>query len=246
MTENELIGKVRKLRQIKPRKDWVILTKRRILGQPPTLQGLFRDSLRIFPRLVFQYKLAFASLVIILILGGSFGFAQDSLPGDFLFPIKKITEKTRAVFISETDKPKVQLELANKRLEELTKIAETHQIKKLAPAISEFQASVSEAARKLVKIKEPQNSLETGKAVVAEIKKLEKNKEKIESLGVVVGDAKEIENVMCQLVERETKDLGTLTEKQEELLSEAENYLEEGECTLAFEKIWLLSNLSVK
>jgi len=241
MTENELIGKVRKLRQIKPRKDWVVLTKRRILGEPPTLSGLFLDSLRIFPKAVFQYKLALATLTIILVLGGGFGFAQNSLPGDFLFPIKKITEKTRAVFVSKEEKPAFQLKLTNERLKELTRIAETNQIKKLAPAISEFQASVSEAAQNLIKIKEPEKTWEAGKAVVAEIKKLEENKQKIESLGVVVGDAEEIENVMCQLVEREIKDLGTLTEKQEELLSEAEDYLAEGECTLAFEKILFLS-----
>ena len=241
MTENELIGKVRKLRQIKPRKDWVVLTKKRILGEPPTLQGLFLDSLKFFPKVVFQYKLALATLIVILILGGGFGFAQNSLPGDFLFPVKKITERTRALFVSEEEKPAFQLKLTNERLEELTRIAETHQIKNLAPAINEFQASVSEAAQKLIKIKEPEKTWEAGKAVVAEIKKLEENKQKVESLGVVVGDAEEIEDAMCQLVEREIKNLGTLTEKQQELLEEAEGYFGEGKCTLAFEKIWLLS-----
>ena len=40
MTDKQLIGKLRKLRQIKPRKDWVILTKSQILGQEPSGQDL--------------------------------------------------------------------------------------------------------------------------------------------------------------------------------------------------------------
>lgn len=241
ITEKQLIGKIKVLGQIEPRKDWVVLTKRRILGQPPTLGGLILDSFRVFPRLFFQYKFALATLSLILILVGTFGFAQISLPGEYLFPLKKITERSRAIFVSETEKPKVELELANKRLEELTIIAYTNQVKKLAPAISEFQASVSEAAQKLVKIKEPEDSREAGKAIVAEIKKLEENKKRVESLGVVVGDAQDLENAMCQLAEREIENLGTLTEKQQDLLGEAEEYLAEGECTLAFEQILFLS-----
>ena len=241
MTEKELIGKIEILRQIRPRKNWVILTKKRILGEERTLPGLFSDSLRVFQGLFYQYKLALVSLMLVLILGATFVFAQHSLPGEPLFMVKKITEKTRAVFVSEKEKPGAQLELANKRLEELTQIAQKNEVKKLAPAIEEFQASVSESAKKLVQIKEPGKNQEMGKKVIAEIKKLEENKEKVESLGVVVGDTEEIEDAMCTLTEREIKNLGTLTEKQEELLIEAQEYLAEGKCSLAFEKIWLLS-----
>jgi len=64
---------------------------------------------------------------------------------------------------------------------------------------------------------------------------------KVESLGVVIGDSKEIEDAMCQLTTEQIKNLGTLTEKQEELLKEAQEYLKEGKCSLAFEKILFLS-----
>jgi multidrug efflux pump subunit AcrB len=241
MIEKELIGKIEILRQIRPRKNWVFLTKKQILGEERTLSGLFSDSLRVFQGLFYQYKFALASLMLVLILGGTFAFAQKSLPGEALFLVKKITEKTRAVFVSEKEKPGAQLELTNKRLEELTQIAQKNEVKKLAPAIEEFQASVSESAKKLVQIREPEKTREMGKKVIAEIKKLEENKEKVESLGVVIGDSKEIEDAMCQLTTEQIKDLGTLTEKQQELLEEAKKYLEEGECSLAFEKILLLS-----
>ena len=238
MTEKQLIGKVRKLRQIEPRKDWVILTKRRILGQEKSLSGLLSDSVNIFQKVFFQYKLALATLSAILILVGAFGFAQGSLPGDYLFPLKKIAEKTRAIFVSEADKPKAQLELANKRLEELTEIAETNQVTKLAPAIDEFQANVSEVAKRLVKIREPKNSQEANRAVVEEIKKLEKNKKKVESLGVVIGESEELDNAYKIYAEREIKNLenSSLTEKQEEILKEAKEYFGKGDYPTALIK----------
>lgn len=240
MDEKELIGKIEVLRQIKPRKDWVVLTKKRILGQEKTIPGLFLDNLRLFRALFFQYKLSLVSLAFVLILGGTFAFAQNSLPGEPLFLLKKITEKTQAVFVSKDEQPKVQLELANKRLEELNQIAQKNEVNKLAPAIEEFQASVSQAAQSLGQIKGPEKSREIGKQVIAEVKKFEKQKEKVQSLGVVVGDTGEIEDAICQLAEQEIKGLGTLTEKQEELLKEAKGYLAEGKCSLAFEKILLL------
>jgi len=225
MDEKTLIGKIEILRQIRPRKNWVVLTKKRILGEERTLAGLFLDSLRVFQGLFFQYKLALASLLLLFILGGTFAFAQKSLPGEPLFVIKKMTEKTRAVFVAENERPKVQLELANKRLEDLAKIAETNDVRKLAPAIDEFQANVSEAAKNLTKAKT------VGKDIILQTQELEKNKEKIEkTLATQIG-TEELENVYKDLAEQQIKDLenSSLTESQEKILEEAKEYFEAGD-----------------
>jgi len=225
MDEKTLIGKIEILRQIRPRKNWVVLTKKRILGEERTLPGLFSDSLRVFQGLFFQYRLALASLVLLFVLGGTFAFAQKSLPGEPLFLVKKITEKTRAVFVAENERPKVQLELANKRLEDLAKIAETNDVRKLAPAIDEFQANVSEAAKNLTKAKT------VGKDIILQTQELEKNKEKIEkTLATQIG-TEELENVYKDLAEQQIKDLenSSLTESQEKILEEAKEYFEAGD-----------------
>jgi len=225
MDEKTLIGKIEILRQIRPRKNWVVLTKKRILGEERTLPGLFSDSLRVFQGLFYQYKLALASLILLFILGGTFAFAQKSLPGEPLFVIKKMTEKTRAVFVAENERPKVQLELANKRLEDLAKIAETNDVRKLAPAIDEFQANVSEAAKNLTKAKT------VGKDIILQTQELEKNKEKIEkTLATQIG-TEELENVYKDLAEQQIKDLenSSLTESQEKILEEAKEYFEAGD-----------------
>jgi len=226
VTEKELIGKIGELRQIRPRKDWVVLTKSQILGEEPKV--LF------FP----FFKPVLATVTAFGILLGIFSLAQNSLPGDILYPIKKITEKSQAVFVSETEKPQLNLELVNKRLEELTKIAQTNQVKKLAPAISEFQAKASEAAENLVKVKEPDVE-----KIVAQTKKLEENKQKVEALGVVLGETEKLDNALAQLVEREIKELESqsLSEVQQEILEGAKEDFKIGDYNQALEKILLLS-----
>ena len=228
MKEKELIGKIEILSQIKPRKDWVILTKKRILGEEKTAFGLISDSFRVLQGLFFQYRLALASLILILILGGTFVFAQKSLPGEPLFVIKKLTSKTRAVFVSEDEKPKVQLELANKRLEELNQIAQKNDVRKLAPAMNEVQASISETAKNLVKSKK------IDRETIEKSLELAKNKEKAEkSLGVNIGD-KETEESLNDLYKTQAEYLindfknRTLTDEGKTTLEKAEKEFDSG------------------
>lgn len=225
MQEKELIVKIQKLKQIKPGKNWVILTRKKILGEEPKFE------------FISIFKPVFVGASAILLLFGLFITAQNSLPGDFLYSFKKIKEKSQAVFISENDKPKISLELTNKRLEELTKIAETNQVQKLAPSIKEVQASMAEAAQSLKK------SQKIEKAIVIQAKKIEENKQKIEALGIVVEDSEELNNTLSQLVEREIQNLenSTLTESQSEVLKETKEDFESKNYSDALEKILFLS-----
>jgi len=235
-TEKELIGKIRELRQIRPRKDWVVLTKSQILGEEPKI--LF------FP----FFKPAFATVTAFGILFGIFSLAQNSLPGDFLYSIKKITEKGQAVFVSEEEKPALYFELANERLEDLTKAP----AKNLAPTIKEYQASVSEAAKNLTKIKDP----EEAKKVVMKIQELEEKKREVETLGMVVGETKtetkdgDNNLTTSQIIEWQIQywegEGETLSEEAQEWLVKANKYYEAGPeyynlASEALEKILILS-----
>lgn len=247
MTEKELIAKIRELRQIKPRSDWVLFTKSRILGKEEIVRdrvsgdfsfiGFLREIQR-GERFIFQHKPVFATLLTLAVLFGLFGFSQNSLPGDILFSIKRITEKSQAVFISEKEQPKHNLEMVNKRLDDLTKVAESNSAKKLGPAINEFQASVSKAAKSLARA-----DSQTVKEIVLEVKKLEEKTEQIKSLGVEIGESEELDNALAKIVEREINDLEerTLTEKQSEILVQAKEDFEKGNYSSALEKILLLS-----
>jgi len=232
VAEADLVKKIQELKKIKPRKDWVVLTKSQILGEADRGWA----SISFFP----FWKPALATVSALGILFGLFVFSQNSLPGDILYSIKKITEKSQAVFVSETERPQLNLELANKRLEELTKIAQTNQVKKLAPAISEFQAKAVEAAENLAKTKKPDVE-----KIVVQTKKLEENKQKVESLGVVLPseESEQLDNAISQLVEREIKELEgqSLNEVQQEIFEGAKEDFKAGNYSQALEKILILS-----
>ena len=222
MTEKELIGKIRELRQIQPSKDWVSLTKSQILGK----EDKYNNLISVF-QILFS-KPAYAGLVVVFVLFGLFGFSQNSLPGDLLYPIKKITERSQAVFVSEEELPKYNLEIANKRLEELNEIAQTNQVKKLAPAISEFQGNISEAAKSLAKVKG-----QDVEKIVAQTKKLEENKKKVEEVLATKILSQETEESLISFYKTQAEmlinDLGnqTLTEEKEEILNQMKKLFEE-------------------
>jgi len=238
MTEDELIKKIKGLREIKPSKEWVFLTRSQILGEKPDRGGrasAISEVLR-----VFTYKPVLVPVLAVFVLIGLFILSQNSLPGDPLYSVKKLTEKGQAFFVSDGDKTKVQLEQVNSRLEDLTKIAEKNQVKKLAPAIDEFQKTLSQAAQNLKETK-------INKGIIDQTKKIVENKEKIEeTLGVQIGETEELDNALKILVEREITnlekmDLSLFSEEKVQLLEEAKKYYEAGNYSEALIKIWNLS-----
>lgn len=247
MTDKELIHNLKCLKKIKPRNDWVVLTKNRILNQEQSRE--MEEMASVFSLL--KYKLAFAPLLSAVIVIGLFGFAQGTVPGDFFFSIKKATENVQVGFSSEIEKPKVQLQLANKRLAELTQIAESNQVGKLEPAIKEFQESLVRATQNLNNMDANVTSSDAIvlKELVEETLKLAENKEKVESvLGAEVGDTADLENALSVLEKQTAKylidDLAsrTLTEEKQELLKQARQDYDDGLYQEALYKLWQAYN----
>ena len=231
MTEKQLIAKIQELQQIKPRKDWVILTKKQILGEEKPGTGFsfisFIREIQRGERFIFQHKPAFASLLVLAILFGLFGFTQNSVPGDTLFSIKKIAEKGQAVFISQEEQPNYDFEMVQKRLEDLVKIAQKNSVKNLAPAINEYQANVSKVAENIAKEKD----VKKVKEMVLKMKELEPKEAEIRSFGIAIGENEELDKTYAQkiiaLLESLIEDLKnrSLTEQQQEILTELEKDL---------------------
>lgn len=247
MTEKEFIKKIHCLRQIKPSQNWVVLTKKRIFEQEKPIvarqnykqekiyqgavSGVFSIASQWIKgvKIAFSHKFAFALVLCLVILFGLFGFAQKSLPGDFLFPLKKIAENSRAIFVFQKDQSNYDFEVAQKRLDDLIKIAQKNSVKNLAPAINEYQANISKVAGNLAKEKEKKKI----KKMILKMAELQNKEEKVKSYGVEIGDNKELEKVYIQKVietlEPLIKDLRkrNLTEEQKKDLAEAEKYLAE-------------------
>jgi len=228
MTEKDLIKQLKELRVIKPNQDWVLLTKRQILPEEESVQ---HSVLRIFA--VFQWKLAFAPIVSVFIVIGLLGFTQKTVPGDFLFTVKKMTEDAQVGLSSVAEKPAVHLKMANKRLEDLNKIAEANQVRSLAPAIEEIQKQLDEV-----------DIVDMTKEIVEETRKFEENRQKIETILGIKIDTEKYNNTLEQYTAYLIADLEnrTLSEEDRGLLSEAKDAFGAGDYALALEKLWVLSN----
>jgi hypothetical protein len=215
MTEKELIKKIKELKKIKPEKEWVFFTKKEILGESEPL---------IFP--FFKPALIGFSLILILL-----GISYASLPGEPFYFIKKIAEKTQKAFLPEEERPKLEMELANRRLEELSKIAEKNDVRKLSPAINEAKESVAQATKNLVKSKK------VDKEIVQKTLELEKKKQEIEKvLGTKITE-EETEDPTKLVAKYLIEDFEnrTLTDEQKQNLEKAKEYFKNGDFAKALE-----------
>lgn len=249
ITEKELIAQIKELRQIKPNQGWVFSVKNRILNQHPMFHRQHRmlDTLDILAKLLFQPKVALAGVSTLTILFSVLILSQDSLPGESLFVLKRAVERGQTLFVSQDNIAQVNLETANKRLAELTKIAETNQVKKIAPALQEYQASLAEAAKNLIIAAATTSDAAAIKNIVLETQKLEENRIKLEKIYGIAGlAAKEGENPIQLVAEWLINDLKnrTLTDEQKLLFEEAKKDYENGDYNLTLEKILKLSEFN--
>ena len=228
LTDQELIGKIRELRQITPTNSWVSFNKSRILGEEP--------KFTFFP----YSKPVFATVIAVFVVFGTFGYGlvKNSMPGDFLYAIRKIAHEYEAVFVPKNEQTAFQLKLANDRLEDLAKAP----AKNLAPTISEFQANISEATKNLSKSDAATSSPGVIKQIVEQTQKLKENMKIAASLGFTTGDIEATGELDRATAEYLIKYLDTLTlsEAQENILVEMKKLFEEKKYSEAL-KLYLVN-----
>ena len=254
MTEKELINQLKGLKEIKPRKEWALLLKSQIFegAQPASAESLSMarklenwkigkliENLKFkiensFFELKIQKRLAYAFATLALLIAGTFGFAQYTMPGDLLFPIKKIAEQTQ----------QDALQVAYNRSEDLVQIVKENKTQNLDSAIYEFKSSMVDAAKKLTQDLAKNSDNDSIKLAIAEVKKIQDNQKQLETLGINIGEAKDLDNVLALLVQDqiESLDEATLTDKQQEELSDIKDLYSQEKYSEALEKILLINN----
>ena len=254
MQETKLINKLKELQQIKPRKEWVILAKNQILAEPkPAFAESFsarkKESifgiLSFLPALIYQRKLAYAFATLLFIMVGMFGFAQYTMPGDILFSVKRMTEQSQTAFGAPENQLKNNLEIASRRLDDLTQVVKNNRMQNIAPAIKEFQASISQATKNLIDSIEQKDS-QAIRALVLQIKKIEDNKKQLQTYGVDLIDtqeSKDLNDALAPLVQREIDDLEktTLTENQQKIMQTIKDLYAGEKYSDALERILMLN-----
>lgn len=242
MNEKELIKSIKGLKGIKPRKEWVVLLKSEVLSAEFANQNIASkpankawNILEFLPQVYYYRKLAYAFAAFIFVVVGIFGFAQYTMPGDLLFPIKKIAEQTQS-----------PLQVAHNRSEDLVQIIKENKTQNLAPAISEYKASVADAARNLTKSLVQNSDKDSIKQVAYEFKKIQDNQKQLKTLGIDIGETKEVralDDALAALVQSQLADMekATLTDDKQKSLAEAKDLYEQQNYSDALEKILLIN-----
>ena len=257
MEDKELIAKISHLKEVKPRAEWIVLTRQRIIGEA-LQKGRFWGMVERIGRLTAGYvervnfaktmlaKPAFVIPVLACVVAGGAVWqgALKSLPGDTLYPLRAALEQVSLRLSTEDERPIRELDLAQQSLADLKEVAERNKVKNLPSAIQEFEANASKISEGFIAIVEnqPEKALQASRQVV----KLQKEKSEVEKiLGTKIGEEQEeeIEDATRRLVEYEFSYLETrsLTQEQEKLFESAKASALEGDYAAALETVWTLS-----
>lgn len=172
MEDKTLIAQIKTLKQIKPNRDWVVSAKCQVLGRE-ALDRKF-SIIEIFKGFVFENKLAAASILIVGMMTGTVGAAQSSLPGQVLYPVKKVTERGIALVSGSDGTPGGNLALAAKRLEEINQITQKNLAKNLPAALVEYKNAKLVAKKEVASMvqKNPQKAREIVKQMGSTMKEI--------------------------------------------------------------------------
>src|SRR3989344_2336047 len=256
MEEKELLSKISLLKSVKPREEWVFSTRQELLGDRVPKKSFFNLQRERFSGMLwhtaFLFKFAFSKPVLVvpvlvfLAVGGAllWQVSLRSLPGDALYSLRTTVEQVPLSFSAEEEKVFLQIELAQKHLADLRRMAEENKIRNLASAIKIYEANATQVSQSVTLIVEnqPDKALQAGSQIV----QLQKEKAEIEKiLGAKIGEehAESLENATKKIVEYEFADLETrsLTEGQLALFESAKADVEQVNYELALEKLLLIS-----
>lgn len=239
MQEKEIISKLHELKQIKPSSYWVVSLKKEIIGEQPKV-----STFNVLSGMIFQRKLAYATISLVIMVVGVFGFAQYTVPGDLLFPMKKLTEQSQGALLTSADQSNYNLDIVNKRLGELADIIKENKTNNIASAVQEVKDGMTQVAKDM-----PDNANDFTN-IATRVQKIQQTKTEVETLGVIMlQESNELNNSLAPLVENEIKVLSklsdsvTLTLEQEIRLVEVKSHYKKGEYTASLEKILLITNL---
>ena len=251
MTEKELIQNLKSLRKIKPRQEWVVLTKSQIFAEPsekkienwgigkfivPQAGSRFGGkNWKLIIENSFSRKLAYSFATLLFIFVGLVGFAQYTMPGDLLFPVRRISEQSQAALSGQTGL-KQDAAALNSRINDLAQAAKQGRKNNIPSAISEINAQASALAKDLKN--NPVTDSETLKEIAISLKVL------ADVPGADLSENPNVKDLYQAIVENQLADMAvaTLTEEQAAVLSEARELYEQQDYVGALEKILEITN----
>jgi len=211
MQEKDLIQKLQDLKQIKSNSDWANWLKANILQTKPQ-SGLYdkpKIKLAVFSFISKYQKTLVPSLLAFFFIF-SFAFAQTTLPGSVLYPIKTLTQNTKIYLASENTKPIVRLEVVKARMEDLSKV-ENHE-KEISAIAKNIGKDLEIVPEEIKKINKKHIALNVSKDIQERSKDLKELADKISLL-----EEKEREELNKSVENSQSQVLALIIETTEEI-----------------------------
>jgi len=236
MQEKELVKKLQELKQIKPSKDWVVSLKREIMGEQPRFGTQILSVFTAVPRTVSHHKVAYATATAFMILIAMVGVL-------FVIPSSN-NNNLETQLLAAAVQSRYTLEVANEKLENLTQIAMNNQADDITSAVKEANDSIAKASETITE--EIVGNPKALKEIVSAVKQIDASKKNLQTLGVIVDEDYQLNNVLAPLVQREMESLenSTLNESQQRELRELKGLYDQGQYSQALEKILSINNIN--
>lgn len=244
LTQKQLIDQIKTLKEVKPRKEWAVLLKSQILESAAEKETI-RVSvpakkigiMDVFSSVFFQRKTAYAFATLVFVVIGLVGFAQYTMPGDLLFPIRKISEQSQASLTGQTALKQDMANL-NSRINDLAQAAKEGRKNNIPSAISEISANASVLVKNLKdNTKNNTADSQTIKDIASSLKTL------ADVPGIDLSENSDVKDLYQTVVQSQIADLQktTLTDEQKKTLTEIEDLYNQGKYVDALEKILLIN-----
>lgn len=241
ITQEQLISQVKLLKEIKPRKEWAVLLKSEILAGDQETVKIPAQKVGVWDligNLNFGFgasrKLAYSFAAFLFVIFGAFGFVEYTMPGDLLFPVKKIAEQSQAALTGQSGLEQGVTILHN-RINDLALVAKEGRKNNISSAINEVKENASYLAKNLGSgsVKNQQ----TLKEIAVSLKTL------ANVPGTDLAENPEVVNLYQRVVVNQIVDLekSTLTNEQKQILEEVKQLYADGQYIDALEKILLIN-----
>lgn len=170
MPEKELIEQLKQLQEVKPNKNWANWLLSNILTKSHQ-EGMIKPRVKLVSfSFIHQYQKALVSAAFVVLFVSTFAFAQTTLPGNPLYPVKTLTQTARLFLTPKDYKSVVRLQIAKTRLEDMAKMTDQEQA--IALMSQNIQKDLQTIPQELKNIQKKQVSLKIAKQVQNEAKDL--------------------------------------------------------------------------
>lgn len=195
--DKSVIKRIELLKSIQPSKEWSVQTRdilfaqiraqgqavnaksSRVAGVWAYTRSTLSTTYQYSIGLLFERPLALASALSVFVISvlGAFFYAQSTMPGNPLYAVKRTTEGVRIALASPDDQAALEIELADRRMEEIQALVDKEETtpEEKAKNVSELIATASQNLANMKKTMEDTKFVSTPKKMV-EIAKLVQTK----------------------------------------------------------------------